>query len=163
MIFIMILISLLVGCGRAEESDFHYEVRPYYSVAEGLQQPLEDYINTLLVNGVDALSRIPKNFKIAYESKEFPHLGVCTYINAQMKRVVIRGDLDKVAERAILYHELGHCLFGMPHWYANRNDDFMDDFLVPFQEFWTAARWQKAFDRYVWSIKNNNEVPLHGE
>ena len=126
-----LFIALLIGCGETIndwEDKLYPEYEPYVIEREEPVPSIAAIVDDFLydcgeLHGAD-VSKISKLKYIRYgdpttEAKPF-RIGVC-YSNRNKNgsivksRIVVEKLKSKIRLKALIYHELGHCVMGFPH------------------------------------------------
>ena len=160
-IIINTLVAGLISCGTAEEVNSETSVKPLYQVDEDLIDKVDGFYAEMLAHGIEARNNIPKSFSVRYR-ENMPELGVCFAPRHDQKRILIRKGLTPLVEKIVIYHEMGHCLYNMPHWGEDNYKDIMNVYTILSDRFWAPILYE-AIETFVWSIKNDNKIPQHGD
>lgn len=167
LLLFLLILPLLEGCGRAKDEldDYIFQEinrkvnRPDRFIDPDLQPFMDEYVRDMSDRGIDTdisnLYRLEYADVLEIEEKGEVRklLGVC-YHNRDPKGYygtikILRGHGEEVT-RAIVYHELGHCVHDLDH--SDKPNTLMFPSLTTNPQFY-VDNWTQLVDEMVEYIK----------
>lgn len=164
LILFILLLPILEGCGKSDdeliEDLFFKDIysgghRPDIFIDPDLQKYLDEYDSTLAEYGIDVDRSILYRLEYVDELKDGDKelLGICyryrdqegSYATVKIKRVD-----NPLVIRAIVFHELGHCIQSLDH--SKKSGSLMYPSLT-INPLYYEENWTKLVDEMVEYIK----------
>ena len=127
---------------------------PHAPTRKGVDPGLEKYIAAFLLDagrsGIFPIASQRKLVSVQYGEVPDSAVGICYQYPARYWIVIRPGlDYDAFLMRTLLYHELGHCLLDLPHYYGGT--DIMNE-MLPYLGENDTKQWDvmvsRMFSRY---------------
>ena len=108
---------------------------------------LDEFINTTALHGLDLSSlSIPHHIIAVSEVPIETAVGLCINYGDYWE-IQIYDQLPPLTAKAVLWHELGHCVLDMHHWNTGIGD-IMNAYLPLKDKYWSKI-WDEALARYL--------------
>jgi len=159
---LLILITLAIGsCNSAwtagrENNDFYYNLRvgPTSSVKEDrLESYVDDFIHDFSGMYPPEVLNVARLYSFRFESLpktvKTLMLGQCRFWSFGVNEMVISPELlnTRALIKAVVYHELGHCLLGLDH-DDSREDPSLMSAQIDMADSYYLLNWPKELDKF---------------
>lgn len=152
---IVAITLLLTACGP----EFRRQPSGHSGVDAELQPLLDEWVAKMHDAQVD-ISRLSVTHKIEYVDSvagefniENVRIGLCVQ-DWEHWHVYIKKTKQDNVRRAVLWHELGHCVLDMDH--AELPGEIMFAYIPDSSNYWDRV-WPEAVENYIVKAKNPNE------
>jgi len=140
-------------CGSLNHLYSELETGPHTDIKDPEITPyIEEFVNDFKGLVPDEMLNPDNLYSYRYESlptgDDTSTIGQCIVWSSGERELLISPKLhDQVfAQKAVIYHELGHCLFGLGH-DANEKPSLMSEYLITSELYW-KSNWPEELEKF---------------